>query len=987
MYSGVMPTGHHDEPDALANLRFLRRATTASASALSLNLSGARSGAIRSQSLIGRWLHRLFRAALHPTLRDSDIPGPQLFRLDKEFKQTLGEGSEGSVRGIDRDCVKDYYSKAGGKVLKKWPLDAVAIKRHRKSPWVSHPASRSPRDDLVDRLHAAEREVLTLIPGRFRDNPNIVQLKGWGLCLDTIEDQRSKCCESIQMPLLVLERAYKNLFEFLRQDLFPSEEYSGNPPDPEPRFVEEGRTSGPSRENASSTRHGVRKLRRYVESAARWAAQITAFQDDAYETVRSICVDIGRGLESLHQADFAHGDLKPENVLIFKDGPRWSAKLCDFGCAQGQENSVGHVEANQSDSHPRKYPYRGTKVWHPPTMEIQGLLSKEDLKRCDLYVYGLVVWSAFHLWGEPPGEPKLTEAIKATRDLFGGELSWIPGTHHHLAAPLVRLFENTLCPAAARNVRAWAELDHRDAERGTGDDTRQTANHNRDPENSSHTERGSWYTARNLQPSLTSESKAAYTFREWWRSRDSNTRGVSTELGHDASVVRSRADDFSPASSSPSSSGPLSMDDNHYSMELFRDKHRNDIGPLIDEMTRILGLSQDIQSAVRLYCCARFRSRVPLDWWQHHNQAKVNILDQALRSAPAVDICTLAWLCKGPVGSAEIQSLPANYQTWRAILDPAFLNESERLDRFLLLLEFGARLEQEITLPSGLGFAGGSMDKPGEITQLLRHDRDTTAREGSSQGESLPLGWKKQHKDQKPRGDGHYYFEDEYTGSITLTKPKVSLIKLKQVKVGFLDAADGPAAHLDLSHYTNLRMVMADPHALEQEAQTRFPLHDDAWFAIERETHASHEDVLASIRDITSFSERVIIPSALAVLAVDAREVLRLLFRLLILLIKVALFVGLMLITLRPLAPLVVAAAWWCVVWSILMYCDLCLGERLFKDWFVISLVISIPLWVMFFYFVMQDPCPEGPLGTLPNGEMCPRSWLIIWSYSRCLAR
>ena len=1021
-------------------------------------------------------VHALNR--LLETLRDSDIPGPQLFRLDKEFKQILGQGSEGNVRGINKDCAKDYSHKAGSKVLKRWPLDAVAIKCHQKPASVSHSVSRSSRDDLANRICAAQREVLTLIPDRFRGNPNIVQLKGWGLCLDTIENAQSQCCGSIQMPLLVLERAYKNLYEFLQEDLFPIE-ISENELDP--GRLEEGRTSGPNRTNASSERQEIGTVRRYLEAAARW----TGFGPDPNEVIRALCVDIGRGLESLHRADFAHGDLKPQNVLIFRTGPRWTAKLCDFGCTQRQTDSP-----NSRDFH-----YRGTKAWHPPTREISGHLSQRDLQRCDVYVYGLLVWSTFYLRGEPPTRPNQAEAIRGTRELFGEDLSWCSGKSHLLAVSIDKVFESTLCTAPDRTLRPWVHLDHSDAKGGDRED--ELRNHQRGLENASRM-RHSIRTSYHLRPPLTKELKAAYTVRNWWLQRDRSTQGVSAERGSDTTpvIIQNQTGSFIPALSSV-----LDVDDINYSMDLFMDKHRNDIGPLVNEMNKIMRLPQRLESTVALYCCARFRSRVPFAWWQDHNYAKVNLLNQALQCTPAVDICTLAWLCKGSVGNDEIETLPTEYQTWRVVLHPTSLNESERLDRFLLLLEFGARVERDLDLPIDLGFGKGfksilvwylrSCRKsilPFVIREIgLRWDavehsgclfpttaahlsgRDTTQTRGKAsklvkrtmagyevyqegrnvtaelssffgpkiadlweryvhgdgnrltgddpetdttghdflaneerdaatettrlfhpRSTRLPLGWKKQHKNRTPfRKDGNCYFEDEATGSITLTKPTISFIKLRQVKIGFLDDTQGPATHLDLSQYTASRLVMASQHALEEEAQTRFPLYDEDWFAIERETPHPCEDVLGGIRDIRSFAERIVISSALSTLAETVGAVLVRISTFLMLGVCAAILlagVGLALLGLWTALPLLVVLVLGYMVWNILLLCGLCLhlDENMFDKWRVIATRVAALLAVVLFYFLMQEPCPEGPLGTMPSGETCHRCWWVIWSFFRC---
>ena len=45
-----------------------------------------------------------------------------------------------------------------------------------------------------------------------------------------------------------------------------------------------------------------------------------------------LCLDIARGLSSLHQAGLVHGDVKAENVLVCSSpSRRYLAKISDFG--------------------------------------------------------------------------------------------------------------------------------------------------------------------------------------------------------------------------------------------------------------------------------------------------------------------------------------------------------------------------------------------------------------------------------------------------------------------------------------------------------------------------------------------------------------------------------------------------------------------------------------------------------------------------------
>ena len=45
----------------------------------------------------------------------------------------------------------------------------------------------------------------------------------------------------------------------------------------------------------------------------------------------TLAVEIARGLAYIHSMDKMHLDLKPENVLLARDGDEWTAKVADFG--------------------------------------------------------------------------------------------------------------------------------------------------------------------------------------------------------------------------------------------------------------------------------------------------------------------------------------------------------------------------------------------------------------------------------------------------------------------------------------------------------------------------------------------------------------------------------------------------------------------------------------------------------------------------------
>ncbi|KPA35208.1 serine threonine protein kinase [Fusarium langsethiae] len=160
-------------------------------------------------------------------------------------------------------------------------------------------------------------------------------------------------------------------------------------------------------------------------------------EPDAYEVVRLLCIDVGHGIQGLHEKGFSHGDLKPNNVPVFKSSERWVAKLCDFGCA------IGQVTTGKEE-------YFGAPYWLSEASEIAALDSRSSLQQCDIYVYGLLVWSAFCLRGQhPPANPKLHNALDYLNQLCSASL------------------RKTLVDRSRRDAEPWTWLYN---ERGTRQD-------------------------------------------------------------------------------------------------------------------------------------------------------------------------------------------------------------------------------------------------------------------------------------------------------------------------------------------------------------------------------------------------------------------------------------------------------------------------------------------------------------------------------------
>jgi serine/threonine protein kinase len=105
-------------------------------------------------------------------------------------------------------------------------------------------------------------------------------------------------------------------------------------------------------------------------------------------------IDIAAGLKSLHACGIIHGDLKPDNVMVFDHGDRLSkrpqgAKLADFGC------SIFEQDFNAA----KDVFYLGTPKYNAP--EIVGRLSPyvdayvqsfDSFALADCYSFGLSLW-------------------------------------------------------------------------------------------------------------------------------------------------------------------------------------------------------------------------------------------------------------------------------------------------------------------------------------------------------------------------------------------------------------------------------------------------------------------------------------------------------------------------------------------------------------------------------------------------------------------
>lgn len=113
-----------------------------------------------------------------------------------------------------------------------------------------------------------------------------------------------------------------------------------------------------------------------------------------------LSLDVVNGIEALHNLRIVHGDVKPENVLVFP-GPNekvpFRAKMSDFGVCLDLESSDARVTFND---------YRGTPAWLAPEVLKEdiskfGTFSPDMMFKFDAYSLALVLLSVFAADGQP----------------------------------------------------------------------------------------------------------------------------------------------------------------------------------------------------------------------------------------------------------------------------------------------------------------------------------------------------------------------------------------------------------------------------------------------------------------------------------------------------------------------------------------------------------------------------------------------------------
>jgi len=114
----------------------------------------------------------------------------------------------------------------------------------------------------------------------------------------------------------------------------------------------------------------------YVEGQS--LKDVIAGKDLSLEEILDIGLQISDGLAKAHQAGILHRDIKPQNVLIDKDG---RAKICDFGLAKGKRDAM--------------LTQTGTTLGTVAYISPEQARGEEADQRSDIFSLGVILYEMF----------------------------------------------------------------------------------------------------------------------------------------------------------------------------------------------------------------------------------------------------------------------------------------------------------------------------------------------------------------------------------------------------------------------------------------------------------------------------------------------------------------------------------------------------------------------------------------------------------------
>lgn len=149
----------------------------------------------------------------------------------------------------------------------------------------------------------------------------------------------------------------------------------------------------------------------------------------------AVARDIGAALADLHEAGVAHGDVKPDNILVQPtlDESGWSCTLCDLGLAVIGDQSLG-----------------GTPKYLPPEQH-EPAFGASSPRSGDLWALGITLLEVLRVRVEPLDESGIGTLPTVLRSIVGGLLARAAG-----ARPRARWISRTAGSRASREERMLA---------------------------------------------------------------------------------------------------------------------------------------------------------------------------------------------------------------------------------------------------------------------------------------------------------------------------------------------------------------------------------------------------------------------------------------------------------------------------------------------------------------------------------------------------
>ena len=124
----------------------------------------------------------------------------------------------------------------------------------------------------------------------------------------------------------------------------------------------------------------------FLERATGSAAKICQSLELPWEVKKYVCEGTVSGIKALHGLRIVHGDVKPENVLIY------ASSNSKFGCL-AKIADFGSTWEPWGDSQDMRLNPRGTPGWAAPEIPVEDMASAESLKRLDIWSLALTTWS------------------------------------------------------------------------------------------------------------------------------------------------------------------------------------------------------------------------------------------------------------------------------------------------------------------------------------------------------------------------------------------------------------------------------------------------------------------------------------------------------------------------------------------------------------------------------------------------------------------